>query len=286
MQNYSKIYVIMCKLSVITVNLNNVDGLRKTMMSVFCQTYKDFEFIIIDGGSIDGSLQLLKSSDFERYDYKWISEIDSGIYNAMNKGIALSKGEYLLFLNSGDFFLNEKVLSEVFDNFDFSQDLICARCEISKNGNVVHITNPPAQITFRYLYNTGLNHQSTFIKRDLFEKFGYYREDFKYHSDTDFWYKTIIFGNASSINVDTILINYNLEGASEKFSNTIEFKNEQKIILSNPILQKFIPDYESWKKKDIKLQKYYWLINKKIGKITFEFIYFGIKIIYKIASIF
>ena len=88
------------KLSVITINFNNRDGLRKTIESVVNQTYNDFEYIIIDGGSTDGSVDVIKEYA-DRIDY-WVSEPDKGIYNAMNKGIDVAKGEYCIFMNSGD----------------------------------------------------------------------------------------------------------------------------------------------------------------------------------------
>ena len=86
-------------LSIITINLNNREGLRKTIESVVNQTFQDFEFIVIDGASTDGSVEVIQ--DYPRINY-WISEPDTGIYNAMNKGIAKATGEYCLFLNSGD----------------------------------------------------------------------------------------------------------------------------------------------------------------------------------------
>ena len=96
--------------SIITINYNNKDGLLKTIESVLCQTYKDFEFIVIDGGSTDGSREII-----EKYaghiDY-WVSEPDKGIYNAMNKGIKVAHGDYLNFMNSGDYFYNENVLND------------------------------------------------------------------------------------------------------------------------------------------------------------------------------
>ena len=99
------------KYSIITVNYNNKEGLRKTIESVVRQTYRDFEFIVIDGGSTDGSTDILKEYD-EQINY-WVSEKDSGIYNAMNKGIKKSIGDYLIFMNSGDCFYQNDVLETV-----------------------------------------------------------------------------------------------------------------------------------------------------------------------------
>lgn len=95
------------KLSIITINLNNKDGLKKTLRSIDNQSNKNFEYLVIDGNSSDGSQDLINNSAF--IDIK-ISEKDSGIYDAMNKGIQLAKGEYLLFLNSGDYLNNSEVM--------------------------------------------------------------------------------------------------------------------------------------------------------------------------------
>ena len=100
------------KLSIITVNLNNKTGLEKTVKSVCSQTFEEFEFIIIDGGSTDGSLDIIKR--YEDNISCWVSEQDKGVYNAMNKGIKMAKGEYLQFLNSGDSLINSDVLNKVF----------------------------------------------------------------------------------------------------------------------------------------------------------------------------
>ena len=88
------------KLSIITINYNNREGLKKTINSVINQTFRDFEYILIDGGSEDGSKEIILQHEAQ-FSY-WRSEKDHGIYNAMNKGILAAKGDYLLFLNSGD----------------------------------------------------------------------------------------------------------------------------------------------------------------------------------------
>ena len=98
------------KYSIITVNLNNARGLEDTIQSVVNQTCRDYEFLIIDGGSSDNSTSIIEHYK-NQIDY-WISEPDNGIFNAMNKGIIASKGDYLIFMNSGDCFYNEKVLEE------------------------------------------------------------------------------------------------------------------------------------------------------------------------------
>ena len=112
------------KLSIITVNLNNKAGLEKTLRSLSAQTFGDFESIVIDGGSTDGSYELTEA--YLRIIGYRISEKDSGIYNAMNKGIRAAKGEYLLFLNSGDY-LTDDVLAKVFaEPFTVTVEVRCA----------------------------------------------------------------------------------------------------------------------------------------------------------------
>ena len=99
-------------LSIITINRNNAAGLRKTIESVVSQTYTDFDYIIIDGASTDESVDVIKEYA-DRITY-WVSEPDTGIYNAMNKGILKANGEYCLFLNSGDWLYDNDVLNDVF----------------------------------------------------------------------------------------------------------------------------------------------------------------------------
>jgi len=167
------------KLSIITVNLNNRDGLQKTIDSVVGQTFRDFEWIIIDGGSTDGSKELIeKYSDHFAY---WVSEPDKGIYNAMNKGIVKSSGEYIIFMNSGDCFANIYVIEETVTLLD---------CDIVA-GYVIESTtnlrkNPPIKLTPFLLLDQNIPHQAEFIRRDLFSIVSLYSEDLKILADFEF----------------------------------------------------------------------------------------------------
>ena len=99
------------KLSIITINLNNLEGLKKTYESIVCQTFTDYEWLVIDGGSTDGSREFIEQHQ-EKLAY-WCSEPDSGIYNAMNKGIQEAKGEYINFKKSGDYLASKDALTRV-----------------------------------------------------------------------------------------------------------------------------------------------------------------------------
>lgn len=148
--------------SIITVNYNNKEGLRKTIESVIHQTYRDFEYIVIDGGSTDGSAEVLKEYDKD-IDY-WVSEPDKGIYNAMNKGIAQAHGDYLNFMNSGDCFYDKNVLENL-SRKGLSSDIIVGRDyhfkESTQQGFATILPSRVSMITF--VHNT-LPHQSTFFK--------------------------------------------------------------------------------------------------------------------------
>lgn len=250
------------KLSIVTINYNNIDGLKKTVESVVSQTNHEFEYIIVDGASTDGGAEYLKEIGDKSYPFelKLISEKDTGIYNAMNKGVRMAKGEYVLMLNSGDYLVASDVLDRVFAARP-QADIVCAKCNVSDNGVVVWTSNPPKFVTLSTLYFGGLAHQSTFIRKCLFSRLGLYREDFRYNSDIEFWYRSIILGGASTENVDVVLTDYNLDGISSKEHTNKQYKDEIAAILSNPILQRCIPDYDVWAREKRELAEYKW-INK------------------------
>lgn len=264
------------KLSIITVNKNNAEGLRKTLDSVALQTYRDIEHIIVDGGSTDASVDVIReyesanSLNSNPLIIKWISEPDKGVYNAMNKGIKIAHGEYLLFLNSGDFLIAPDVIERVVAQCN-GADILCARCNVSDKGKVVWTSNPPKNVTFGTLYSEGLAHQSTFIKRMLFDKCGLYRENFKYNSDIAFWYKAIIDDHATTQRIDVITTDYNLEGMSTKESHNEQYQKEKNLILAP--YEKFIPDYETMAVWEYEGAIWYWVRRHKLLYKPLEWIY-------------
>lgn len=249
------------KLTIITINRNNALGLERTILSVLSQTYKSFEYVIVDGASTDASVSIIEKlidNSEKQISIKWISEQDKGIYNAMNKGIKMALGEFLLFLNSGDFLLDNNVLEKVFEE-DIDADIICARCNVSDNGKVVWTSPYQKRISLKTLYVGGLPHQSTFIRRSMFDKYGLYREDFQYNSDIAFWYKAIVFGSATTKGIDVITTDYNLQGQSTTDCQTEAYKKEMQEILSEGFLPKVLPDYDEEKRENALLQKYIWI---------------------------
>ena len=246
------------KLSVITINKDNAVGLSQTVLSVLAQTVQDFEYIIVDGASTDGSLEIIKNF-LTRYNktmsVKWLSERDKGIFNAMNKGIHMATGEYLLFLNSGDCFASEDVVSKV-NKEEFAADIVIGKCNMQKDGKTVWTYEPKEYYSFGTLFFNGIAHQAAFIRKNIFEQYGFYDESYRYNGDIEFWYRTIIDNKVSTQPLDFIVSNYSLGGMSDVQKDKPDFKEEHKRILSNPAYEKFIGDYEEWMRDRKRINNY------------------------------
>ena len=170
------------KLSIVTINFNNAKNLEKTIQSVINQTSTDYEYIVIDGGSTDDSVKIIK-----RYNDKisyWVSEPDRGIYHAMNKGIEQAKGEYLFFLNSGDEFYNSSVLSDL-QTFSLSNDFIYGDLMFIKDEKET-LYKFPEKLDFKFFFSSNIGHQCLFTKRSCFALKGNYDENLKILSDWKF----------------------------------------------------------------------------------------------------
>lgn len=226
-------------ISIVTINYNDLNGLKKTMESVLGQSYQQIEYIIIDGGSTDGSAAYIESQQAS-LDY-WISERDAGIYNAMNKGIDKATGDYILFLNSGDCLESSEVIAFLKPS-EFSHDLITYGLHIVGNG-IDYVRRIPDNIGFAFMFKNSLPHQSTFIKRSLFKRIGKYDENLKFVSDWKFFILAICKFNAKFLNKPTVLSNYNLYGFSSLQENSKLLRLERKTVL----MEEFGPFYEDFK---------------------------------------
>jgi glycosyltransferase involved in cell wall biosynthesis len=217
------------KLSVITINYNNLEGLKRTFQSVVNQTWKEFEYIVIDGGSTDGCKDYIESQS-DKIDY-WVSEPDKGIYNAMNKGIVKATGEYLLFLNSGDHFYSHTILQEN-KNFLEKHDLIYFNIEFAdkKTSKIIYY---PEKLSFSDFYIGTLCHQSTFIKKELFVEFGLYDENLRFVSDWKFFIFALFKYNCSYLKVNAIVATYYLDGISSDLRNQGLLYEERQHILNS-----------------------------------------------------
>jgi glycosyltransferase involved in cell wall biosynthesis len=213
------------KLTIITINYNNLEGLKQTFDSVFKQTFQDFDYIVIDGGSTDGSKAYIEAHQDKLY--YWLSEKDNGVYNAMNKGILKANGEYLNFMNSGDVFYDSNVLDKVFSS-NINQDTIYGDNMVNY-GNRLEKEIPPAFLSFEFLMETCVNHQSTFFKRSLFSNSFLYSEDLKISSDWEFFAYNIIIKGATYKKIDEIICIYDKLGFSSQKENFQLYLDEREV---------------------------------------------------------
>ena len=263
------------KLSIITINYNNAEGLRKTLASVASQTFRDFEHIIVDGGSTDGSVEVIR--EYEQSlasrlsplasNLKWLSEPDKGIYNAMNKGIEIAlgrrivnafnrselvedknkgikmtNGEYLLFLNSGDYLVDELTLEKVFEDANDVDIIYGDRINVYEDGSQKKVNCFPDKITGSFMYHSMISHQASFIKSDLFVKYGLYREDLKYASDWEFFLKTFLLYNCTYQHIHQYVVYFDCLGISSVADNNKEMWEERKRVFAET-LPAFAEDY-------------------------------------------
>ncbi|WP_061235566.1 glycosyltransferase family 2 protein [Leptospira weilii] len=216
------------KISIVTINLNNLEGLRRTLESVRFQTYVNYELIIIDGGSTDGSLDCLKSNqDLIR---KFISEKDEGIYNAQNKGVTLAKGEYLVFLNAGDVFLEKNVLYEISKFLEQGIDLVYGDILIYlEDGRIVE-RKYPDKLDYFYWSVKSLCHQAVFIRKDLFDLYGYYNEEYSFAADFEFFHRFWFKKNIKIKHAPVFVTLYDLNGVSAQLKNRKRIADEYRKI--------------------------------------------------------
>ena len=162
--------------SIITINRNNACGLRATLTSIGGQTYRDYEQVVVDGNSTDNSCEVLRDPSL-KVD-QWVSEPDTGVYDAQNKGVRMASGRFLLFLNSGDHFIDSGSLERAVANLDSSDlqafDIVVRGFNSEGNNGADIVKRAPQKLSFLFFVTDTLPHQSTFIRRDLFEKHGYY----------------------------------------------------------------------------------------------------------------
>lgn len=253
----------MLKLSVITINYNNSAGLEKTIKSVVSQTFSDFEYIVIDGGSTDESTVVIKKYS-DKFTH-WISEKDNGIYDAMNKGIRAAKGEYCLFLNSGDFLFDKDVFEKTFQS-NHAEDIIYGNMMIDWGNGKITLGTMPDKITYHQMYTDTLWHPVSFIKKELFEKYGYYDESYRMVADYEFFFKTIIIHNVTTKHISLPISVYNMEG----FSSKPDFKNIEKEE-RNRVLKTYLPqsviDFSEEKNRESTIVAKENLISRIIKKI-------------------
>lgn len=235
---------MMTKVSVITISYNNAEGLQRTIESVLAQAYIDYEYIVIDGGSTDNSHSIIESYQ-DRIAY-WVSEPDKGVYDAMNKGIAVAKGQYLHFLNSGDFYASDTVLSSVFSK-EYDVPLLRGNQICDYGNRTERWTNlGNRQVTLYDMFVNTLLHQATFIRRDMFDKYGVYDDSLKIVSDWKFFFKAIL-GGEKTIYLSVDVVVFEMNGISTNKSHGEKHLEERKKVISELMPINLLTDYERLK---------------------------------------
>lgn len=274
--NSLEMYNSSFKLSIITINLNNAEGLFKTIESVKSQTRKEFEHIVIDGLSVDSSIEILKNYELYNEEYSdsnsllWFSESDNGVYDAMNKGISLATGEYILFLNSGDYFVDNMVVED-FEALSTNSDIIAGY--VIEEGTDRRII-APINNTFKDFYKKNIPHQAEFIKKSLFKEIGFYDLKYKILADYDFNLRVLL-NNKSYCLIDRCISIVEPNGLSCSSKNVLKIQQEYEKIISShiPLIIKY--DYDEYhvniKKhsliKWILSNRYIYIINKVLYNI-------------------
>lgn len=256
----------MSKISIITVNYNDKPGLAKTIESVINQTFQDFEFVVIDGGSTDGSRELIEKYQ-DKIDY-WVSEKDGGVFSAMNKGIRAATGEFVIFMNGGDCFHDTTVLQDV-------QPLLTNEYDIyyGENYNVVSNTKKfrtyPEKLQFSFFYSNAINHQSTFIRKSLFDDHFYYNENYKIAADWEFFAYTICYAKVPAKLIKRTIALYDFTGISSNPKSSDLYKKEK-----NQTFEKYFPGFaEDYKEiNELKSKRYVQVQYIKKHKFAWRFL--------------
>jgi len=244
------------KFSIITVVFNSKSALEKTIKSIKEQEYKDIEYIIVDGGSTNGTVDIIKK--YEKFISAWVSEPDKGIYDAMNKGLKKATGDYVWFLNAGDEIYSPDTLNyinSIKGNADAYYGEVEYIDEEGKNMGTRTLKKPPDSLIWEDM-DKGMvvSHQSIIVKRD---KAVYYNLDYKYCSDIDWMIRTL--KNCWTIkNLNRILSKFLIGGYSKK--NIIESNRERFKILRNHF--SLLKVLKSHVYLSVKFLKYY-VTNKK-----------------------
>lgn len=242
-------------LSIVTINRNNANGLRETLRSVASQTGGEIEHVIVDGASTDDSVEVIKEYVREVETRKtrvstilWKSEPDSGIYNAMNKGIAMAHGDYIQILNSGDRLASDEVTKRMIDRLseeELPSILYGNMVKVFSDGHTLRDRCFAGQdITFLGFYTGTLNHSPAYIKRSLFDRYGKYDESYKIVSDWTWYMEAIVFGDETPVYADIDVTLFDMTGISE--TNTELTRRERRDYLEKRIHPSILKDYDEW----------------------------------------
>lgn len=219
------------KVSIITVVYNNSSTIRSAIESVLSQTYSNIEYIVVDGASTDGTVEIVKS--YGSKITKFISEPDKGIYNAMNKGVRFSTGDVVGILNSDDFFTNNSIIQSIVDTFDNDTDAIYGDVQFvdpNKISKVVRYFSSKRFKSSRFKYGFMPAHPSFYVRKKFYDAFGLYKEDYKIGADFELLVRFLYVNNLKTKYINFPFVSMRTGGISNR-----NFKS--KIILNSEVLR-------------------------------------------------
>jgi glycosyltransferase involved in cell wall biosynthesis len=241
------------KLSIITINYNNAEGLRKTLASVDVQTYRDIEHIIIDAASSDGSVDVIKGyADSSKHTVIWSSKKDNGIYDGMNSGIKKATGDYVWILNSGDCAAAPDVVERMMALLnDGKYDILIGNKvnvydEAKKDEPKDILNSIPRAIETSMLtfYSGTVPQDAAFVRRELFEKYGYFDDKLKIVSDWKLYLNMIALGNVNPMYVNIDVVLFDMTGIS---NTNMECRNaEKRAYLEEVLPASILKDYDAY----------------------------------------
>ena len=254
------------KLSIITINYNNAEGLKKTLASVASQTYANIEHIIVDGASTDGSVDIIREYEEQLHTthstihISWTSEPDNGIYNAMNRGIRKATGEYVQILNSGDLLAAPDVTERMMAALHQTSNIQHQTSISIFYGNMLKSYDGKTIISrdtcggkmytpesFLYFYKGTLNHDCAYIRRDLFDKYGLYNEQMRICSDWEWYVRAIVLGGEKPIYTNIDVTIFDMNGVSESHGKNAELiKKERREYLESILPPAVLHDYDQF----------------------------------------
>ena len=243
------------KVSIITVCFNSAETIEDTVKSVLGQDYKDIEYVVVDGDSTDGTLGIIRR--YENTISKVISEPDKGMYDAMNKGLRVTTGDIVGFLNADDFYASEKVVGRIVETMGANKVDCCY-------GDVQYVArNDPGKTVRRWksqAYQNGLfekgwhpPHPAFFVKRQMYEKYGHFNSKFKIAADYELMLRFLRKHGIKSCYIPSVLVRMRIGGKSNK--------NPSQIIKAN------IECYQAWRENGLKVSPLI-MLRKPLSKLT------------------
>ena len=242
------------KLSIITINYNNAEGLCKTLASVASQTYRNIEHVIIDGGSTDGSVDVIREYEQQLHHTHstihllWLSERDKGIYNAINKGILRATGYYIQILNSGDLLASDYIIEQMMEELKKHEypELLYGNAVDVYEGKRLSKHGPNIEYSLKTLYHSTYPHDSTYFKRELFsnERYGLYDENLKIVSDWKWYLMAIGLGTVIPIYVDIDVALFDVTGISSTRKDLD--KKERRQVLEEVLPPAILKDLDNY----------------------------------------